>query len=196
MSNSWEAVQRKAARKAQTTASASSAGEYAEAIGAFAGLNDVHVDSHDFGETAEERRFDVLTEVLAKKVPAALARQLARDVIACDGRADVAAVAGAVCDVVGGVSLEERIEGKFRALFFEAKNARLPVLQIRVIMMALGWADERVESMRRCADDYQMSPEAISNMVEAVQRRHLLPKSHFNKSATMVATYKKTNARA
>ena len=194
MSHSWEAVERRAAKKARITAPG--AGEFAESIGA--GMGDVHVDDPDFGETAEDRRFDELVEVLGRRVSAGEARQLARDVMALDGRKDrdIAADVSAATGAVWGVSVEERLAGKFRGLFFEVKNAARPVLQLRVVLMALGWADERVDSMRKCAADYQLSTEAVSNMVAAVQARHQLPKSHFNKSDEMVATYRRSNARA
>ena len=95
---------------------------------------------------------------------------------------DAQAAAEAVEDT-GGVSMEERLLGRYRAMFFEIKNATRPVLHLRVVMMALGWADEKVESLRRCAADYALSPEGVRKMMAGVQQRHRLPPSQFNKDA-------------
>lgn len=164
VSNNYEAHERREVRKGLITADA------------------LHIDEHEFGETAEERRFDELVEMFAKKMLAAEARQLARDVLALDAKRDAQAAAEAVEDT-GGVSMEERLLGRYRAMFFEIKNATRPVLHLRVVMMALGWADEKVESLRRCAADYALSPEGVRKMMAGVQQRHRLPPSQFNKDA-------------
>jgi flavorubredoxin len=193
MSNSWEAQERRIAARAQVERTGE-AGEFAERIGQ--NVADVGIDVSevevDVAVTAEEQMMDEMAERLrAVGIGAREAANGARVVREFWMRRDRDA-AGLAVNQPGA---EDKMAQKYRAIIYGIKNAKRAALQARVVLMALGWADEETESMRRCAGDYQLSVEQISNMVEAVQVANGLPKSKFNKSARDVATYKKTNNR-
>lgn len=83
----------------------------------------------------------------------------------------------------------------FPAMLADAVAAPLPRLHLRVLRIALGWADAQQESMRAVARDYQYSPEQISNLVEAIQTKYHLPRNQFNKSAAAIKRYAGTNGK-
>ncbi len=83
----------------------------------------------------------------------------------------------------------------FQAMLCDAVQAHLPRMHIRILRVALGWADPKEESMRRIARDYKYSPEQISNLVEDIQTKYNLPSNAFNKSAAAIKRYSRTNGR-
>lgn len=83
----------------------------------------------------------------------------------------------------------------FPAMLAEAVAAPLPRMHLRILRVALGWADIEAESMRAIARDYQYSPEQISNLVEAIQVKYSLPPNQFNKSAAAIKRYAGTNGK-
>lgn len=192
MSTQWDAVER---HKSAVHPNSSEAGEFADRIGHFAdeiGKQVGEVDG-DFGESAADARFDELVDVLSKRVIRAVAVKQADDIVAAEKRKDVR-IAAAAGDAVDGTSLEERLAQKYQRMMLEIYKAPLPKLEVRVTLMALGWAPES-ESMRECAAAYTLSAEQVSNMVEAKQAKHRLPQNHFNKSAQAKGVYQQTNGR-
>ncbi len=83
----------------------------------------------------------------------------------------------------------------FPAMLADAVAAPLPRMHLRILRVALGWADAQQESMRAIARDYQYSPEQISNLVEAIQVKYHLPHNQFNKSAAAIKRYAGTNGK-
>ncbi len=90
---------------------------------------------------------------------------------------------------------EARMTAMFPAMLIEAMKAPLPRLHLRVLRMAIGWADVSIESGRRVARDYSFSAEQISNLLESLQEKYRLPKNQFNKTAEATAGYKTTNGK-
>lgn len=83
----------------------------------------------------------------------------------------------------------------FPAMLSDAVRAQLPRMHLRILRIALGWADAKEESMRGVARDYHYSPEQISNLVEDLQIKYNLPQNQFNKSGAALKRYAGTNGK-
>lgn len=162
-----------------------SAGEFSERIGIFD--EDIGVFSGGIGQFAPDGIDSGPDKMMAAFASVGLRRETA-DVMweffeMIEARKLASAKEGA------------RLMAMFPAMLDEAMKAPLPRMQLRVLRMALGWADAGVESMRKCAEDYKYSQTQISNMVNAAQARYALPKNQFNKSEEAIAGYKQTNGK-
>jgi hypothetical protein len=68
-----------------------------------------------------------------------------------------------------------------------------PRLNAWVCLAALG--DEDVGSLRRIAEAYALSPQAVAMRMRALQQAHDLPENQFNKSEAACFVYQETNGR-
>lgn len=168
------------------------AGEFADCIGA--NLGEVEIGEIEVEVSIEDRRFDELVALAPKGVTGQSARQFVRNIMAADAKIDRGAIGYAGGSLVSEAA-REISSAVWREMLRDARDAKQPRLRLRVLLMALGWADESVESGRALARDYVLSPEQASNMLEEAQQKYRLPKNQFNKSAEATAKYKGTNGK-
>lgn len=129
------------------------------------------------------------------------ARQAAQAVAAvwrviesADRDAVVAAVAG---DEVAAQPKEDA--GRFVRVTIEMLRGivdpreQRPRLNAWVCLAALG--DEDVGSLRRIAEAYALSPQAVAMRMRTIQQAHDLPENQFNKSEAACFVYQETNGR-
>jgi hypothetical protein len=89
----------------------------------------------------------------------------------------------------------ERMESLVRVMLREIAGSDKPKLMARVNLIARGAREHRDESQRKLAAAWNLSPEAVSNMVEDAQKKYRFPKNDFNKSAEACERYRLTNPR-